>query len=163
MACYTLHSFCSWGNHPESRFHIFPLYISMSIGSLPKIFGVDLVQHWKEICFVAKISADPQERPYGVKVVSHRVKNGQKVLVKFDTKLLKNRSRAKKIRTWVSEDFLGPKVTTPKIWGSTESSAGLGVFLKICSCQLFFKKNFSHFLLLFFPIFFQKWSKSKGQ
>ena len=86
-----------------------------------------------------------------------------KVLVKFDTKLLKNRSRAKKIRTWVSEDFLGPKVTTPQIWGSTESSAGLGVFLKICSCQLFFKKNFSHFLLLFFAIFFQKLSKSQCQ
>ena len=86
-----------------------------------------------------------------------------KVLVKFDTKLIKNRSRAKKIRTRVSEDFLGPKVTTPQIWGSAEVSAVLGVFLKICSCQLFFKKNFSHFLLLFFPIFFQKWSKSEGQ
>ena len=86
-----------------------------------------------------------------------------KVLVKFDTKLLKNRNRAKKTRTWVLEDFLGPKVTTPQIWGSAEVSAVLDVFLKICSCQLFFKKNFSHFLLLFFPIFFQKWSKSKGQ
>ena len=68
-----------------------------------------------------------------------------KVLVKFDTKLLKNRNRAKKTGTWVSEDFLGPKVTTPQIWGSAELSAGLGVFLKICSCQLFKKKNFSHF------------------
>ena len=50
-----------------------------------------------------------------------------------------------------------------QIWGSAELSAGLGVFLKICSCQLFLKKNFSHFLLLFFSIFFQKLSKSKGQ
>jgi hypothetical protein len=27
----------------------------------------------------------------------------------------------------------------------------------------FFQKKFSHFLLLFFPIFFQKLSKSEGQ
>ncbi len=135
----------------------------MSIGSLPKIFGVGLVQHWKEIFFVSEISADPQKTPWGQKCLPQRLKMTLKVLVKFDTKLLKNRSRAKKTRTRVSGDFLEPKITTPKIWGSAEVSAVLGVFLKICSCQLFFKKNFSHFLLLFFPIFFQKWSKSKGQ
>ena len=27
-----------------------------------------------------------------------------------------------KIRPWVLEDFLGPKVTTPQIWGSAEIS-----------------------------------------
>ena len=36
-----------------------------------------------------------------------------------------------KIRPRISEDFLGPKVTTPQIWGSAEISTGLGVFLKI--------------------------------
>ncbi len=140
-----------------------PLSISMSIGRFPKIFWVGLVQHWKEIFLGSEISADPQKPPWGQKFLPQRLKMTLKVLVKFDTKLLKNRNRPKKTRTWVSEDFLGPKVTTPQIWGSTESSAGLGVFLKICSCQLFFKKNFSHFLLLFFPIFFQKLSKSQGQ
>ena len=157
--------------HGEQKIKPYPIWvplllppsISVSIGSIPKIFGVGLVQHWKEIFFVSEISADPQKCPYGVRGGSRRAKNGQKHFVKFDTKLLKNRNRAKKIRTRVSGDFLGPKVTTPQIWGSAEVSAVLGVFLKICSCQLFFKKNFSHFLLLFFPIFFQKWSKSKGQ
>ena len=45
-----------------------------------------------------------------------------------------------KIRPWVSEDFLGPKVTTPpqkKIWGSAEISTGLGVFLKILRDRIF--------------------------
>jgi len=74
-----------------------------------------------------------------------------------------NPKRGKKKNPRGTKNFLGPKVTTPQIWGSAEISAGLSVFLKICSCQLFFKKNFSHFLLLFFLIFFQKWSKSKGQ
>ena len=48
------------------------------------------------------------------------------------------------------------------IW-SAEISTGLSVSLKILSCRIFFKKIFSHFLLLFFSIFFQKLSKSKGQ
>ena len=87
--------------YPGSGFQTYPLSISMSIGSIPKIFGVGLVQHWKEIFFVSEISADPRKRPYGVKGVSHRAKNGQKVLVKFDAKLLKNRNRAKKTRTRV--------------------------------------------------------------
>ena len=79
-----------------------------------------------------------------------------KVLVKFDTKLLKTRNRAKKIRTRVLGDFLGPKVTTPQIWGSAEVSAVLGVFLKICSCQLFSKK----ILVTFYCCFFQFFSKN---
>ena len=40
-----------------------------------------------------------------------------------------------KIRPRVSEDFLGPKVTTPEILGSAEISTGLGVFLKILGCR----------------------------
>ena len=38
-----------------------------------------------------------------------------------------------KIRPWVSEDFLGPKVTTPpkKIWGSEEISDGSGRIFEI--------------------------------
>jgi hypothetical protein len=88
----------------------------------------------------------------------------QKVLMKVDTKLLKNRSRIQKTRTWVSEDFLGPIVTTlPKFWGSAEISASLSVFLKILSCGIFSKNSCSDCLLLFFPIVFQKLSESKGQ
>ena len=83
--------------------------------------------------------------------------------VEFDTKLHKKPNRAKKTRTRVSADFLGPKVTTPQIWGSAEISAGLGVFLKILDCGIFFKKISCHFLVLFFLIFFKKLSKSKGQ
>jgi hypothetical protein len=58
---------------------------------------------------------------------------------------------------------VGPNVTTPQIWGSKEISAGMGVSLKIVSCRIFFKNIFSFFLLLFFPIFFQKFSKSNCQ
>jgi hypothetical protein len=105
----------------------------------------------KKNVFVSEISADPQKHPYGVKGVCRKAKNGQKVFVKFDTKLLKIRNRAKKTRTRVSEDFLGLKVTTPQILGSAEILAGLGVFFKICSCQLFFKKN----LVTFYCCFFQ--------
>ena len=83
--------------------------------------------------------------------------------VEFDTKLHKKPNRPQKIRTWAEEDFLGPKVTTPQIWGSAEISRGLGVFLKILDCGIFFKKISCHFLVLFFLIFFKKLSKSKGQ
>ena len=48
---------------PGSRWRTSPLSISMSIVSLPKIFGVGLVQHWKEIFFVSEISAGPPETP----------------------------------------------------------------------------------------------------
>ena len=70
--------------------------------------------------------------------------------VEFDTKLHKKPNRAKKTRTRVSEDFLRPKVTTPQIWGSAKISGGVGIFLKILSCGIFFPKLFSHFLVLFF-------------
>jgi hypothetical protein len=80
---------------------------------------VGLVQHWKKN-FVSEISADPQKRPYRPKGVSRWAKNDQKFFVKFDTKLLKNRNRENKTRTRVSEDLLGPKVTTPKILGLAE-------------------------------------------
>ena len=55
-----------------------PLSISVGVGSIPKPFGVGLVSPRKNFFFVSEISADPQKRPYGVKGVFHRVKNGQK-------------------------------------------------------------------------------------
>ncbi len=76
----------------------------MSAGSIPKIFGVGLVQHWKEIFFVSEISADPQNPPWGQKFLPQRLKMTLKVLVKFDTKLLKNRNRSTKTRTWRSPE-----------------------------------------------------------
>ena len=72
--------------YPGSEFHISPLSISVGIRSIPKPFGVGLVQPRKKIFFVSEISADPQKRPYGVKGVSCRVKNGQKFLMKIDKK-----------------------------------------------------------------------------
>jgi hypothetical protein len=51
-----------------------PLSIFMSVESIPEILGVGLVQHKQEICFVSKISADPQKRPYGVRGGSRRAK-----------------------------------------------------------------------------------------
>ena len=69
----------------------------------------------------------------------------------------------KKIHPWVSEDFLGPKVTTPQIWESAEISTGLGVFFENFELPDFLKKTFlSLFTPVFFSIFFQKLSKSKG-
>ena len=63
-----------------------PLSISVGIRSIPKPFGVSLVQPWQKFFFVSEISADPQKRPYGVKGASSRVKNGQKFLMKIDKK-----------------------------------------------------------------------------
>ncbi len=123
---------------------------------------------WLEKCekiifLVRNFCPTPRNSLHGQKFLPRRAFCGVKISWIFTLKSPQNPKRGKKIHSWVSEDFLGPKVTTPQIWGSAEVSAVLGVFLKICSCQLFFKKKFSHFLLLFFPIFFQKWSKSKGQ
>ena len=79
-----------------------------------------------------------------------------KFCVSFDIKLHKKQDKLKKIRTRVSEDFLGLKVTTPQIWGSAEISTGLGVFLKILSCWIFLKK----FLVTFYCFFVQFFSKN---
>ena len=38
-----------------------------------------------------------------------------------------------KIRPWVLEDFLGPKVTTPQIWGSAEISDTKKKFFYVCT------------------------------
>ena len=76
----------------------------------------------------------------------------------------------KKIRPWVSEDFLEPKVTTPpKIWGSAEIFTGLNVFLKFWSWRSKIFKNdptlkvvknhhFSTFVV-FFLSFWANWAK----
>jgi len=112
---------------------------------------------------VSEISADPQKSPYGQKFLSRRKIFRVKNRVKFCIRECLEVRMGQKIRPRVSEDFLGPKVTTPQIWGSAEISTGLGVFLKILSYRIFWKKIFSHFLLLFFSIFFQKLSKIKGQ
>ena len=102
------------------------LSISVSIGRIPKIFGVGLVQHWKEIFFVSEISADPQKRPYGVRGGSRRAKNGQKHFVKFDTKLLKNRNRAKKNRHMGFGRFSRTKSHYPPNLGVGRSFCGSG-------------------------------------
>jgi hypothetical protein len=92
------------------------LSISMSFGRIPENFGVGLVQHWKEIVFVSEIVASSRNA-HGTKGVSRsKTKNGQKFLVKFDTKLLKNRNRVKK-HARVSENFLRLKVTIPRFGG----------------------------------------------
>ena len=66
-----------------------------------------------------------------------------------------------KIRPWISEDFLGPKVTTSQIWGSAEISTGLGVFLKILSCRIFEKNILVTFYCCFFRFFSKNCQKVK--
>ena len=74
--------------YPGSEFHTYPpLSISVGIRSIPKPFGVGLVQPREKFFFVSEISADPQKRPYGVKGVPRRVKNGQKFPLKIELKL----------------------------------------------------------------------------
>jgi hypothetical protein len=52
--------------YPGSRWRTSSLSISVS-RSIPKIFGVGIVQHWKEIFCVSEISADPRNAPMGPK------------------------------------------------------------------------------------------------
>ena len=63
-----------------------PPLISVSIGSIPKIFGVGLVQHWKEIFLGSEISADPQKPPWGQKFLPRRALFGVKNFVDFHIK-----------------------------------------------------------------------------
>ena len=86
---------------------------------------------------MSEISADPQKSPYGQKFLSRRKIFRVKNRVKFCIRECLEVKMDQKIRPRVSEDFLGPKVTTPQIWGSAEISTGLGVFLKILSCRIF--------------------------
>jgi hypothetical protein len=81
---------------PGSECHSCSPSISISVESIPEIFGAGLIQHWKEIFLCQKVLPTPRNAPMGPKGVSRRAKNGQKVLVKFDINLLKNRNRAKK-------------------------------------------------------------------
>ena len=80
---------------------------------------------------MSEISADPQKSPYGQKFLSRRKIFRVKNRVKFCIRECLEVRMGQKIRPRVSEDFLGPKVTTPQILGSAEISTGLGVFLKI--------------------------------
>ena len=73
------HTQCEWRCYPSSS-------ISVSIGSIPKIFGVGLVQHWKEIFFGSEISADPQKPPWGQKFLPRRALFGIKNFVDFHIK-----------------------------------------------------------------------------
>ena len=79
-----------------------------------------------------------------------------KFRVKFYTNLHKKQDKLKKIRTRVSEDFLGPKVTTPPNLRVDRNFYGPGRIFENFELWDFLKKNFGHFLLLFFSIFFQK-------
>ena len=110
---------------------------------------------------MSEISADPQKPPYGQKFLSRRKIFRVKNLVKFCIWDCLEAKMGQKIRPWVSEDFLGPKLTIPQIWGSAEISTGLGVFLKILRDRILWKKIFSHFLLLFFRFFSKNCQKAK--
>ena len=110
---------------------------------------------------MSEISADPQKPLYGQKFLSRRKIFRVKNRVKFCIRDCSEVKMGQKIRPRVSEDFLGPKVTTPEILGSAEISTGLGVFLKIWVVgQNFFQKSyifkklknhhFSTFVVFFF-------------
>ena len=70
----------------------------------------------------SEISADPPppETPHGQKFLPRRPKMTLKFRVKFYTNLHKKQDKLKKIRTRVSEDFLGPKVTNPPKFGGRQ-------------------------------------------
>ena len=55
-----------------------PLSISVSIESIPKIFGVGLVQHWKEIFFYFRIFCQPPETPLGAEISASEDQNDPK-------------------------------------------------------------------------------------
>ena len=120
---------------PGSKFRTYPLSNFMSIESIPKIFWVGLVQHCKETFFVSEISADPMGSKTG-----------------------KKNTHTSFCRLFRTKSHYGTQIL-----GSAKFSAGLGVFLKILDCGIFFKKISYHFLVLFFLIFIKKLSKSKGQ
>ena len=80
---------------------------------------------------MSEISADPQKSPYGQKFLSRRKIFRVKNRVKFCIRDYSEVKMEQKIRPRISEDFLGPKVTTPEILGSAEISTGLGAFFKI--------------------------------
>ena len=69
-----------------SGFHTSPPHLSpWVLGAFPSLLG-EFSTTSEKIFFVSEISADPQKRPYEVKGVSCRVKNGQKFLMKIDIK-----------------------------------------------------------------------------
>ena len=76
--------------------------------------------------------------------------------VEFDTKLHKKPNRAKKTRTRVSADFLGPKVTTPPNLGVDRNFCGSGRIFENFRLRDFFQKNFLSLFSAFFSDFFQK-------
>ena len=135
-----------------------PLSISVGIGSIPKPFGLGLVQPRKKFFLSQKFLSTPRNAPMG----STGSLQGQKWSKISDENWHKIQYIIKqwwKNATRIPEDFLGSKFMIPKIWGSAEISTVRAPFLKILSCQIFLKKNFGHFLLRFFSIFFQKLPK----
>ena len=82
---------------------------------------------------MSEISADPQKRPYGQKFLLRRKIFRVKNLVKFYIWDCLEAKMGQKIRPWVLEDFLGPKVTTPQIWGSAEISDTKKKFFYVCT------------------------------
>ena len=94
-----------------------PLTISTTVWSGPKIFGIVLAKILKLIFGDQKFLPTSPTSPHGQKYLSRRPKMTLKFCVNFDIKLHKKQDKFKKIHTRVSEDFLGPKVTTPKFGG----------------------------------------------
>ena len=85
---------------------------------------------------------DPQKRPYGVKGASHRVKNGQKFLVKIDIKFIISWNSDEKIRTRISEDSLGPKFMILHNFGVGRNFCGQERIFEILGLWV---KNFQKF------------------
>jgi hypothetical protein len=50
----------------------------MSIGSIPKIFEVGLVQHWKEIFFCVRNFCRPPETTLGAEISASEAQNDPK-------------------------------------------------------------------------------------
>ena len=121
------------------------LSISMIIGSIPLIFWVILVQHWKEIFVVSEISADPQKRPYGVK----RFHIGPKMVKNLSwnlTKVTYKKEIGKKKTHTGFVKLSKTKSHYPPNLGVGRNFCGLVVFVNILSCRIFSQK---YFLVIF--------------
>ena len=154
----------SWGNQHQA-------VLNMSGTATPYLSPIlhDYLEYTQDILhgfsknikvdfFWSEISADPPDPPYGQKFLPRRPKMTLKFRVKFYTNLNKKQDKLKKIRTRVSEDFPGLKVTTPPPpqFGGRKQFLRAWAYFENFELWDFLKKNFGHFKLLFFSISFQK-------
>ena len=96
-----------------SRVRDLPPSISATKNDMTRQLGMVRCMR-RKIIFGVRNLCQLSRNPYGQKFLHGRPFLMVKNFVKFDTKLQKNRYRIQKIWALFLEDFLRPKVTTPK-------------------------------------------------